>query len=218
MRTKTLLLSAAVGAVGLLAADAQVYSVNSVGYVNITIPVGYSMLANPLSAPNNNLAAVLAVVPDGTTVYRYDTSTAGFLSKTFDSLDGAWLPANPAFSFGPGVGLFIRNTGATPFTLTFVGEVKQGSLSTPLLAGFNIVSSQVPQQGTLTALSFPAVDGATVYRYVNDGIGGGGYVSATYDSLDAAWLPVQPTLKVGEAVWARMPSNAAWVRNFSVNN
>jgi hypothetical protein len=218
MRTKTLLLSAAVGAAGLLAANAQVYSVNSVGYVNITVPTGFSMLANPLDTANNDLAAVLASVPDGTTVYYYDTTVGGFLSKTYDELDGNWLPTSPAFPFAPGNGVFIRNTTASPFTLTFVGEVKQGSLSTALPSGFSIVGSQVPQQGTLSALAFPAVDGATVYRYVNDGNGGGAYVSSTYDELDGNWLPTEPTVNVGEAFWARMPSAASWARNFSVNN
>ena len=216
MRTKTLLLSAAVGAAGLLAADAQVYSVNSVGYVNVTVPTGFSMLANPLDASDNDLAAVLPSVPDGTTAFAWNGS--GFTSKTYDELDGAWLPADPAISFAPGGGVFLRNSSGAAFTVTFVGEVMQGAaLTTPLPAGFSIVSSQVPQQGTLTALGFTAIDGATVFQWVNNGLGGGSYVSSTYDDLDGAWLPAEISVDPAEAFWVRMPAAGNWVRNFSVN-
>ena len=47
MRTKTLLLTAALAAAGVVSSMAQVYSVNSVGYVNLTLPNGFSMIANP---------------------------------------------------------------------------------------------------------------------------------------------------------------------------
>jgi hypothetical protein len=215
MRTKTLLLSAAVGAAGLLAANAQVYSVNSVGYVNVTVPTGFFMLANPLKANENTLAAVLPVVPDGTTAFAWNGT--GFTSKTYDELDGAWLPLTPVIPLAPGGGVFVRNSSGSPFTVTFVGEVMQGALTTPLPAGFSIVSSQVPQQGTLTQLGFPGVDGATVFRWVNNGQGGGAYVSSTYDELDGAWLPAEISVNPAEAFWVRMPSSSNWTRNFSVN-
>src|SRR6478672_7317898 len=46
MRTKTLLLTAALAAVGVSSSMAQVYSVNVVGYVNKSVPKGFYMLAN----------------------------------------------------------------------------------------------------------------------------------------------------------------------------
>ena len=54
MRTKALLLGAAVGAIGLATSMAQVYSVNIVGYVNTTIPTGFSIICNPLNATGGN--------------------------------------------------------------------------------------------------------------------------------------------------------------------
>ena len=47
MRTKTLILTAFVGALGIAGASAQVYSVNAVGYVNKSLPKGFSIVANP---------------------------------------------------------------------------------------------------------------------------------------------------------------------------
>ncbi len=63
MRTKTLLLTAAAFAVGILAsrADSPVYSANVVGYVNQVVPGGgvYSMLGNPLQNGTNGASQIL---------------------------------------------------------------------------------------------------------------------------------------------------------------
>lgn len=219
---KRLLLAGVLSLIGAAPSFAQVTSINAVGYVNTTIPTGFSMVSNPLatSGGNDTIASVLSTnVPDGTTVWAWNGTT--FVSQTFDGLDGAWLPASPAVPFNPGQGVFIRNSSGAPFAVTFVGEVQQGGASNPLVvsmpAGFSIVSSKVPQTGGITSvLQFPAIDGATVYRYVNNGAGGGSYVSSTYDGLDQAWLPTQPTLSVGEAFWIRLPGAANWSRAFTI--
>jgi hypothetical protein len=67
----------------------------------------------------------------------------------------------------PGEGAFIFNPGAA-FNALFVGEVKQGALTTPECQGFQIVASQVPQTGALDSdLGFPVADGDTVYLFNN---------------------------------------------------
>lgn len=50
MRTKTLALSAVLGALGTasLVAQTNVYSLNAVGYINVTMPPGYSIITCPL--------------------------------------------------------------------------------------------------------------------------------------------------------------------------
>lgn len=50
MRTKTLALSAVLGALGTasLVAQTNVYSLNAVGYINVTMPPGYSIVTCPL--------------------------------------------------------------------------------------------------------------------------------------------------------------------------
>src|SRR5262245_59884539 len=131
MRTKTLLLSAALLAAGVAASMAQptVYSINAVGYVNLAIPGGLSMIANPLNAsPNNDLS--LLNVEAGANFYLWNFDIQDFIIYT--SIGGAtWLPDNgPANSFAPGGGGFIQLSG--PTTNTFVGEVMQGSLANPI--------------------------------------------------------------------------------------
>ncbi len=213
MRTKLLLLSAAVGAVGLVAANAQtVYSVNSVGYVNLTLPVGFSMIANPLDAGagNNTVGALLdpAKFTEGTTIYKFNPVTSSYTLNVVDF--GAWTL--PDMTLSPGEGVFINVLSAS-VTATFVGEVPQGPLSQALPSGFSIQASQVPQEGQLdTVLGFPAVDGDVVYLFDN---GSGAYTIHAFDFGDWSTPPVP---SVGESFFVNKISAANWTRTFSVNN
>jgi hypothetical protein len=208
MRTKTLLLTAALGAVGLTSSVAQqVFSVNAVGFVNVVVPPNYSMIANPLNAATNTIPALFAGVPEGTTIYKFDGT-----SYSVNTLDiGEW--GNPAQTLVPGEGAFIRNPGTAPFTVTFVGEVMQGSLSNPIPAGFSIKSSQVPQSAAIdTVLGFPAAEGDTIYQFIN--------AQNTYaiHALDLGeWSGGVPTPAVGESFFVKKAAAANWTRTFSVN-
>jgi hypothetical protein len=197
---------------------AQVFSVNAVGYVNKTIPAsGFAMISNPLTAATNTIDALFAGVPNGTQVYKYTPGT-GYTSGTYDDLDGSF-GAFGTTQLTPGEGVFVRNGAATPLTVTFVGEVPQGALSTPMVAGFQIVSSKVPQAGTAADLNFPskAADGLTagdqVYKFNPTSQS---YDVATYDDLDDNWdKPL--TFDVGEAVFVKLAKPVTWTRQFSVN-
>jgi hypothetical protein len=99
-------------------------------------------------------------------------------------------------------------------TITFVGEVKQGTLTTPLIAGFNLVGSQVPQEGLIqTMLGFVPGEGDVVYNYSATT---GNYTLGTFEF--GIWDPVQPRVGVGEGVWIRKIQAGNWTRTFSVNN
>src|ERR1700691_5229746 len=64
MRTKTMLLSALLGTLGSVSVMAQstnVYSLNAVGYINITIYPGFNMISCPLIAsPDNTINTLLS--------------------------------------------------------------------------------------------------------------------------------------------------------------
>jgi hypothetical protein len=186
---------------------AQVYSVNAVGYVNMSAKAGFNLWTNPLDAgADNTVSKLLAGVPDGTVVYTYAPGT-GYSVNTLDL--GEWT--NPNATLVPGQGFFLRVGAAA--TVTFVGEVKQGNLSTPLAQGFNLVGSQVPQAGRIQAdLGLTPVDGDLVYKFSADTQG---YTIYTYDL--GAWDPSDPSLAVGEAVWVRKGAAGSWNRTFSVN-
>ena len=212
MRTKTLLLSAAVGVAGLVAASAQtVYSVNSVGYINLSVPTGFSMIANQLDNGNGNTVADVLTVPDGTVVFKYNAQTAGYDNNTF--LFGAWT--DPNMTLNPGEGVFINNSSGNPIDLTFVGEVPQGDDSNQNVpAGFTIQSSVVPQAGGVgTVLAFPATDGDVVFKFNN---GTGAYENFTF--LFGGWTPSEPSVAVGESFFVNKATASDWNRDFSVNN
>lgn len=208
MRTKTLLLTAALSAVGVASSLAQVFSVNAVGYVNVTVAPGFQMIANPLEATSNTVSALLSNVPEGTIIYKFNSATGQYSINTFDF--GEW--SSPNETLAPGEGAFIRNPGTTAINVTFVGEVKQGALSNPIPAGFSIRSSQVPQTGTLVDLGFPGVDGDIVYKF-NEGT-----QSYSIFSFDfGAWDPAPPVVEVGESVFVSKVAASSWNRTFSVN-
>jgi hypothetical protein len=213
MRTKTLLLTAALVAVGAASSMAQVYSVNAVGYVNVTIKPGFNLIANPLVQTVKTLEALIPNPPDQTVYYKFSYGT-GYSINTFDlSGVGAWDP-NPAENVDLGGGGFLLNPTASAFTVTFVGDVAQGTLTNPVGVGFNCISSKVPQAGTLTDLGYTPVDGEVVYTF--DAVLG--YTINTYDlSGVGGWDPAEPAIAVGEAFFASSPSAHPWTRAFSVN-
>src|SRR5713226_8395341 len=148
MRTKTLVLTAAISAAALATSMAQVFSVNAVGYVKVTVPAGkLQLLANPLNQPNNDLNIILPLKDDGSqdgvTIYRFDPSAppngayrnAIGWSGNGAGMGGVWLTADMdpnATVLNPGEGFFVDNITAADVDLTFVGEVMQGNLSNPI--------------------------------------------------------------------------------------
>lgn len=231
MRTKALLLAAAVTVGACATSMAQVYSANAVGYVNITIEnAGFAMFSNPLNGTNNNLNTILPL-PDaasGATVYKFDAATQNYvnLGLWFGAAVG-WFPADGVLN--PGEGAFIDVPPAgVPLNITFVGEVPQGQLSLSLGAGFNLVSSQVPQalplgaEGAAGTLNFPAADGDTVYFFDN---ATQGYVNkGLYFGAAVGWFPPDPqggangpVIPVAGAFFVSKSVGAEWTRDFSVN-
>lgn len=209
MRTKALLLAAAFTTAGIASyAQSNVYSVNVVGYVNVTVPAnGYKLIANPLNATNNTIGSLLPSVPANTLFYKYN---GGYTSYQFDEFDLSWAP-NANATLNPGEGGFIRNVTGTPMTLTFVGEVLQGALTNAVPAGYSIRSSKVPQAGAITTvLGYPGAPNDLVYKY------NGGYTSFQFDEFDLSWAPSEPSFEVGEAFFAFRGASSDWVRNFTV--
>jgi hypothetical protein len=217
MRTKTLLLLAAAAAAGIATASAQttVYSVNAVGYVNTTVPKGFALISNPLIAQTNTVSALLTgQVPQDTQVFVWDTTKKTFNIASYDTTFG-WDPVAVADSaMMPGGGVFIKNQSAAAFTITFVGEVPQGSpLKTPLVAGLQIVSSQVPQSDTIDKLGYVGAQDDKVYQWDSTKQT---YNIFTFDTT-FGWDPTLKALGVGEAVFLSRNTAGSWDRTFSVN-
>ena len=209
MRTKALLLAAALTTAGIASyAQSNVYSVNVVGYVNVTVPAnGFGLIANPLNATNNTIGSLLPNLPADTVFYKYN---GGYTTYTMDSIDLTWTPDASA-TLNPGEGGFVKNITGTPLTITFVCEVLQGSLTNNLPTGYSIRSSKVPQAGAVTTvLGFPGQADDVIYTY------NGGYTTYTFDSIDLSWTPSEPVIGVGQAFFSKKIAGENWVRNFTV--
>jgi len=221
MRTKTLLLTAALSAAGVASSMAQgtVFSVNAVGYVNTTVGPKFSLISNPLTASDNTIntlfhSGIQGTIPDGFTVFRFVGT--GFIAAQYDIFSDAFLPTSSASqSVLPGEGFFVRNPSTTAVTVTFVGEVPQGTLANTYPKGFSIRASQVPQAGKIdTDLGFKGVDGDVVFQYDNVKQA---YIANSFDIFGGTFLPNTPTLAVGEAVFLKAATGGTWTRTFNVN-
>jgi hypothetical protein len=247
MRTKTLLLTAAVGMVGVATSLAQVYSVNAVGYVNITIPTGgaFALIANPLNGTNNDWNTVLPLPDDavGTVAYRWlpEAGAAGGLSDAitylgtaagwFDSLGGSPAPLNP------GEAIYIQalsGSGSPSLAITFVGDVPQGTLATPLGGSgkYTPKGSVVPQSapagapGVAGTLELPCEVGDLIYLFGPNPTKPTPGFSEAYTYIgEGQWFEPDgsvgsgPVIPVGFGFWFQQVSGTAtsWTRTFSVN-
>jgi len=217
MRTKMLLAAAAFVAAGVASSMAQsnVYSLNVVGYVNRSFPAfQFVMVNNPLVASNDTLNAIIPTAPDGTSVFKWNVANQDLdgVVPTFVTGSG-WTPNG---TVSPGEGFFVVAGG--DFTNTFVGEVRQGALSTPLVGNFafEAIGSQIPVGGTLSSVltGYVAVDGDTVFPW-----------SVANQDLDpttstfVAGPGWTPDVNVGVAdgfFLARAGGPTTWTRNFTV--
>lgn len=184
----------------------------AVGYINVTCNPGFNLVGMQLTPSVNTLEAIIPNPPPGTQLFKYSGGT--YTLATFDEFDLNW-GAQATLPLDLGGGFWLNVPPGSPTTITFVGEVPQGSLSTATPQGFNLVSSKVPQAGPVDTLGLTAGPGDQIYRFANPG----GYSLFTFDEFDLVWQPSTPSVNVGEAFWlVRAPgSPASWQRTFSVN-
>jgi len=241
MRTKTLLLTAALGAAGLLPSTAQVFSVNQVGYVNSTIPAGrQAILTNPLNGNPDNRVNTILPLPNnagyaGCAIFRYNSQTSSFLDalEWFDDF-GWFSPSEDNPAINPGEGFFFRNVAATDLTVTLVGDVPSGTQNNAIPDGGRLAfrGSAIPwarQLGDTTinatgTMQFPAQPGDAVFRW--------NVAAAVYDDpfeyfADYGWFaatgdegPAGPAIAVGTGFALRTVAGAptrTWTQVYTPN-
>jgi hypothetical protein len=215
MRTKTLLIAAAALAVGVISSQAQtVYSANVVGYVNVSLPAGYSMVANQLdldgTGTNNTIISVLGTnLPSGLYVYCWNgTIWAG----TRWLASGKWSTASPVITnaMQPGVGFFVNSPVATNVVL--VGNVIQGTNTYPITAGYQVVSPNTPQTGGIvTTFGYTPTVGDYVYTW------NGTIWAGTRWLASSKWSTGEPTFTPGVAMFLNAKVATNWTQSFVVH-
>jgi len=222
MRTKTTLAAAAILAAGLASSMAQnVYSLNVVGYVNVTVQGGgaYNLIANPLNNTGGNNLTNLFSGPQAQSsqVLKWDPNTVDFSSPqpSYNTV-GGWTANVP---LNVGEGFFYVNEGTT-FTQTFVGEVVQGSFSNEVAGNgsYNCLGASVPEGGSFTN----AISGFTPTQ--SDQVLKWDYVAVdfaqpqpSFNSGPGTWTTTALTINPGEGFFLVNEGSAVtWVRNFTV--
>jgi hypothetical protein len=195
MRTKALLSVAAIAASAITAvAQSNVYSLNIVGYATVTIPSGYSLMANPLSAGVTNGANEIMPIIDGEVILTWNNATSKFVQTGFDSGFGGWIDANnnPSVppSLAPGQGFFFLNP-VGPTNVTFVGQVVPNPGTTnhiTLPSGYSLIGSAIPATVpaiTNAPVSLPVLDGMAILSWNNATTK---YVQTGFDSGFGGWI------------------------------
>jgi hypothetical protein len=228
MRTKTLLLSAVALAAGLIPALAQpVFSVNVVGYYNITVPGNkFAMIGNQLpSGPNGLDSAVNSVytngVPDASVMFiwngtGYDTIQYFLGFGWFDQNFNAATNALP-----PGIGSFLQNGSSGPATITLVGQVPQGGFTNKVTLGFGDYSlpTSVATNIDSSIMNFPSADQDLYFHWnvAQQQFDNPFQFFAGFGWFDQNFVQVFPTPNVGEGFFYQHAGGTSnWIANFTV--
>jgi hypothetical protein len=221
MRTKVLLATAALTA-GAFVASADVYSVNTVGYINLTLTPGYKHVFKHLTNRNkNNKVFHTNGVVDSMQISTLTGSGFDAADQYYDGF--GWYDAdfNPSTRiFEPGKGYMIFNPNAGNVTVTLVGDVPQGTWGTTIGSGNGLYGSIPPVVSGFSTNGFPAVDSiqystftgsptpqySSAYQYY-----------AGFGWYDGDFNPVDPAPSVGQGFLVFNPSApATWTRSFTV--
>lgn len=235
MRTKVLLCAAALAA-SLASSMAQnVYSLNVVGYVNVTIPGGgrTSLIANPLDATGggatagmNNITNLFQGMAQGTTIQVYDTSLQDFtISSIFNTRGGWTVPVDVP----PGKSVFFTSAVTSPdVAVTYVGQVVQGTYNVATIPAFKnaTVGAPVPIGGDITnATTFVGVvpyQGDAVQTFNSFASASGDWNPSANWNTRGGWSPVNGTnlwINPGQGFLyynANPTTPQTWVSNFTV--
>jgi hypothetical protein len=246
MRTKTLLIAAAALAFGLATSQAQVFSQNVVGYVNVPMTNGlFTVIAPTLDLDgtgiHNTVSSVFTTPTINDNVYVFNVGTGSYdvLSYILKSLGGHpptyttnWYDANGNlavnYPINPGVSVFYLP--AANETATLVGTVLQGTnlVNTyfPAAGQFQLLSSIVPIGGGLqSVLGYHPTINDNVYIYDNGTYDvysyiqkslGGHPPTYTTNWFDANGNQIQPVINVGQGFWLLPAGSSSWTQNFIV--
>jgi hypothetical protein len=209
MKTKVLLVGAALAVTAVTASAETIYSSNVVGYVHLDLVAGWNLVANPLDAGVNTLNNLMQGVPDGTQVFKMENG-AWNAGSAYDAEFEEW---SDDYTINPGEGMFVMVN--EPCTITFVGEVKAGAHSVELPAGWSMAASPTPVAGTLAdiGLMAPAVNDADQVFVWN--VDNKSFDSASFDGEFEEWSSEQ-TIDVGYSFLMKKSAATTWTRNFEI--
>jgi len=171
MRTKSLVLAAVLSAAGVASSLAQVYSVNVVGYINLTLSPGLNLITVQLKGTNQNVNTLLGsttpIMPDNSLLFTWN-STGQRYDNALIGGGGVWYDAsgNPSTAtLSPGQAFFIQVAGTANVTLTLVGEVPTGPNAVSVANGLGFYGDPAPVSQNILTNGFPVADNDLLYTW-----------------------------------------------------
>jgi hypothetical protein len=228
MRTKTMLLSALLGALGSVSVMAQtnVYSLNAVGYINETIYPGFNIVSCPLLASPDNTLNTLLNNTNGTYRHWQVWTFNPLLSNPYSEDVGVvsqWGGGGTE-TINPGQAIWLYNPSNVISTVTFVGTVPSSNSTTFYPDSFNLVSSAIPASGDIITNSLMTFSNGVkhdqVWTYTPTNPNPYFEYVATGNNLVTNWPSGDPQLPtVGGGFWYlnNQSTNNYWVQNYSVS-
>jgi hypothetical protein len=222
---KTLLIAAAALAGSVISSQAQVYSQNIVGYINVPLVNGFSVVANQLdydgTGTNNTVATVFGtnlIAPS--TVYAWDPSSSTYNKAQWQAKNGVtkWGGATNSISaaLNAGFGVFVQSPATN--NLTLVGTVLQGTNLISLVPGFNFVSSVAPISGGVTTnLGYVPNLNDYLYTWVPSTQNWFPYHYVTKNGVNH-WNPSEPQITVGQPFFIDAATTAETWTNVFISN
>jgi hypothetical protein len=186
--------------------------VQIVGSNTITLVNGYNAIANQFNQGSNTLAEVLTNPPYGAFLEKWNAGTASFDPQQIFT-NGMWIDTSTMLpsttTLNPGEGAFLFNPREqTLLTFTGTANIPQLPLD-PGCGQFLFLSRQTNGLGIYENITGQSPqDGAEIYVY-NAALQGdpsqffNNYIIYTF--CGGGWLPCQPVVSVGQAVFVRLP-------------
>jgi hypothetical protein len=160
-------------------------------------PVGLTLACNQVDETPPAVSHAFSSPPDGLSIYTIQAD--GFVA---DNYLGGWTDPNLLLPLGDA--WFLRNP-LTPFTVTFVGYVNEGT--NQLSAGWNACGAILPQSGRVsTDLGCPVVSNDVVYVF--------NITNQAYESYSFTtnWQPSEPVMVFGQGFWIQKSSPSEWTK------
>lgn len=228
MRTKTLLLAAVLSAAGIASSLAQVYSVNVVGYINLTLSPGLNLITVQLKGTNQNVNTLLGsttpVMPDNSLLFTWNATGQRYDNALIGG-GGVWYDAsgNPsAVNLSPGQAFFIQVAGTANVTLTLVGEVPTGANAVSIANGLGFYGDPAPVSQNILTNGFPVADNDLLYTWDtagqkwNNALIGAGPTGGGPAWFDSGGQPVVVAPLVGQGFVVSHTGATTWNRTFTV--
>lgn len=183
-----------------------VTSANMVGY-NKGAHTGFQIIATQFDTGDNTPEGVFgAELPVGSKIYVFNGAyTISTFQPGFFGSPDFW---DNALDIGQGVGYWVEVPAGTHASITSGEVYAQDTVSTSIVAGFQLVSYPYPVVRTVTQLGFSPTVGDKIYKF------DGAYTISTYqpgffgspDFWDNNF-----SIGVGEGFWYETVVPATWV-------